>query len=315
MNEFVKTLLSLSFSGTLLLLLTLGLKQLYKNKFSRHWQYYIWIAVALRFLLPFTSDTTIVGSLFKKFDTAMIVNESSVNPNEPVTLNADIIKTEPIQTNQDITTADTMHKPFNIYVCLFFIWSASALILFVRKITVYQSFIQYIKAGNTETADIKDLNLLSDCEEKLNIKTRVELYYNPLIASPMVIGFFRPCIVLPVGELTEKELSYIFVHELMHYKQKDMFYKWLIQIVVCIHWFNPFVYLLEREVNQSCELSCDEKVISVLGDKVKREYGDILISFLKSNKPYKNSLASVTLTEGAKQLIERLGAMPQHPMS
>ncbi len=308
MNEFIKILLSLSVSGALLLLLILGLKPLYKNKFSKRWQYYIWIVVALRFLLPFTPDTTIVGSLFEKFDTAAITNEIPTSPNVPVPAGTGNSKAEPIQTNREITTA-AMREPFNKYVCLFFIWSALALVLFVRKVTVYQGFIQYIKAGNKEVSDIKILNLLSDCEEKLKIKTRVELSCNPLIASPMLIGFFRPRIILPVGELEDKELSYIFVHELTHYKQRDMFYKWLIQIVVCAHWFNPFVYLLEKEVNKSCELSCDEKVISILNEKAKREYGDTLISFLKSNNLYKSSLASVTLTEGAEQLKERLGAI------
>ena len=308
MNEFIKILLSLSVSGALLLLLILGLKPLYKNKFSKRWQYYIWIVVALRLLLPFTPDTTIIGSLFEKFDTTAITNEIPTNPNVPVPADTGNSKAEPIQTNREITTA-AMREPFNKYVCLFFIWSALALVLFVRKITVYQGFIQYIKAGNKEVSDIKILNLLSDCEEKLNIKTRVELSCNPLIASPMLIGFFRPRIILPVGELEDKELSYIFVHELIHYKQRDMFYKWLIQIVVCVHWFNPFVYLLEKEVNKSCELSCDEKVISILNEKAKREYGDTLISFLKSNNLYKSSLASVTLTEGAEQLKERLGAI------
>lgn len=308
MNEFMKVLLSLSVSGTLLLLLILGLKPLYKTKFSKRWQYYIWIIVALRFLLPFTPDTTIVGSLFEKSDTTVITDEIPTNPNVPVLANTDNNETEPIQTSRDIT-AVAMREPFNIYACLFFIWSTLALVLFVRKITIYQSFIQYIKAGNAEVSDIKLLNLLSDCEEKLNIKTRVELSYNPLIASPMMIGFFRPRIVLPVHELEDKELSYIFVHELTHYKQKDMFYKWLIQLVVCAHWFNPFVYLLEKEVNKSCELSCDEKVISILDEKAKREYGDTLISFLKSNNLYKSSLASITLTEGAEQLKERLGAI------
>ena len=308
MSEFIKILLSLSVSGALLLLLILGLKPLYKNKFSKRWQYYIWIVVALRFLLPFTPDTTIVGSLFEKFDTAAITNEIPTSPNVPVPADTGNNKAEPIQTNREITTA-AMREPFNKYVCLFFIWSALALVLFVRKVTVYQGFIQYIKAGNKEVSDIKILNLLSDCEEKLNIKTRVELSCNPLIASPMLIGFFRPRIILPVGELEDKELSYIFVHELTHYKQRDMFYKWLIQIIVCVHWFNPFVYLLEKEVNKSCELSCDEKVLSVLDDKAKREYGDTLISFLKSSNLYKSSLASVTLTEGAEQLKERLGAI------
>ena len=308
MSEFIKILLSLSVSGALLLLLILGLKPLYKNKFSKRWQYYIWIVVALRFLLPFTPDTTIIGSLFEKFDTTAITNEIPTNPNVPVPADTGNSKAEPTQTNREITTA-AMREPFNKYVCLFFIWSALALVLFVRKVTVYQGFMQYIKAGNKEVSDIKILNLLSDCEEKLNIKTRVELSCNPLIASPMLIGFFRPRIILPAYELEDKELSYIFVHELTHYKQRDMFYKWLIQIVVCVHWFNPFVYLLEKEVNKSCELSCDEKVIAVLDDKGKREYGDTLISFLKLNNLYKSSLASVTLTEGAEQLKERLGAI------
>ena len=308
MNEFMKILLSLSVSGALLLLLILGLKPLYKNRFSKRWQYYIWIVVALRFLLPFTPDNAIVGSLFEKIDTVAITNEIPTSPNIPVPADTGNNNAEPIQTNREINAA-AMREPFNKYVCLFFIWSALALVLFVRKITVYQGFIQYIKAGNKEVSDIKILNLLSDCEEKLNIKTRVELSCNPLIASPMLIGFFRPRIILPVGELEDKELSYIFVHELIHYKQRDMFYKWLIQIVVCVHWFNPFVYLLEKEVNKSCELSCDEKVISVLDDTARREYGDTLISFLKSNNLYKSSLASVTLTEGAEQLKERLGAI------
>ena len=307
MNEFMKILLSLSVSGTLLLLLILGLKPLYKSRFSKRWQYYIWIIVALRFLLPFTPDTTIVGSLFEKPGTTVITNEIPTSPNVPAPANTDNSKTEPIQANRDIAAA--MREPFNRYVCLFFIWSVFALVLFVRKITIYQGFIQYIKAGSTEVSDIKTLNLLSNCEEKLNIKTRVELSRNPLIASPIMIGFFRARIVLPACELDDKELSYIFVHELIHYKQRDMFYKWLIQIVVCAHWFNPFVYLLEKEVNKSCELSCDEKVISILDDKARREYGDTLISFLQSNNLYKSSLASVTLTEGAEQLKERLGAI------
>ncbi len=308
MNEFMKVLFSLSVSGTLLLLLISGLKPLYKTRFSKRWQYYIWIIAALRFLLPFTPDTSIVGSLFEKSDTAVITNEIPANPDGPVWVNTNHNETEPIQTSRDIT-AVAMREPFKIYVCLFFLWSTLALVLFVRKITIYQSFIQYIKAGSVEVSDIKLLNLLSDCEEKLNIKTRVELSYNPLIASPVMIGFFRPGIVLPVGDMEDKELFYIFVHELIHYKQRDMFYKWLIQIVVCAHWFNPFVYLLEKEVNQSCELSCDEKIISVLDDKAKREYGDTLISFMRSKNLYKSSLASVTLTEGAEQLKERLNAI------
>ncbi len=312
MNEFMKILLSLSLSGTLLLLLILGFKPLYKNKFSRRWQYYIWLIAALRFLLPFTPDTTIVGSLFESFGTAPITSQTSTAPHMPASAsdfeNTENMETEPLLPSKD-KTGTVIGKPFHIYACLFFIWFTLALILFVRKVTIYRSFIKYGRAGNNEISDINILNLLSDCKEKLHIKASVELCQNSGITSPMMAGFFHPCIILPASEINDKELSYIFMHELTHYKQKDMLYKWLIQLVVCIHWFNPFVYLLEKEVNKACELSCDEKVISILDGKARREYGDTLISFMKLSNAQKNSCPSLTLTEGGEQLKERLGAI------
>ena len=102
MNEFMKILLSLSVSGALLFLLILGLKPLYKYKFSKGWQYYIWIVVALRFLLPVTFDTTIVGSLFDKFGTTAIMNEIPESPNMPVPVGTGNSKAEPEQTNREI---------------------------------------------------------------------------------------------------------------------------------------------------------------------------------------------------------------------
>lgn len=308
MNRFLVILCSLSVSGTLLLLFILGLKQLYKNKFSKRWQYYIWIIVALRFLLPFTPNTTVVGSLFENFETTSITSEAPKNISTPIS-NIQDYQPEPVQVNNDRLDTVDVDKSLSQESILIFVWLVLALILFVRKVTVYQGFIQYMKAGNTEVSDIKILNVLSDCEERLKIKTRVEVSYNPLIATPMLIGFLHPRIILPACKMSDKDLSYIFMHELIHYKQKDMFYKWLIQLVTCIHWFNPFVYLMEKEVNKSCELSCDEKLLSILDDQSRREYGDTLISFLKSKNHYKNSLASLTLTEGAEQLKERLGSI------
>ena len=98
----MKVLLSLSVSGTLLLLLILGLKLLYKNKFSRRWQYYIWIIAALRFLLPFAPDTSIVGSMFEAFNTTVMANESFARPNMPVTVNADDNEIKQTQENENI---------------------------------------------------------------------------------------------------------------------------------------------------------------------------------------------------------------------
>lgn len=309
MNEFMKILLSLSVSGTLLLLLIWGLKPFYKKRFSQRWQYYIWIIVALRFMLPVTSDVTLVGSLFERINESSLITEKQAGFNVAGKTNTDYSKPvkTPISANPDAKTIQ--HSSFDIKAYLCFVWFAAALVLFMRNITVYREFTRYVSASNKEVSDINILNLLSDCEEKLNIKVRVRLYQNAMITSPIMTGFFRPCIILPDKELRDNELSHIFTHELIHYKRGDMFYKWLVQIAICVHWFNPFVYLLAKEVNRTCELSCDEAVVSALDDKTKQEYGDMLISFMKADNRYKSSLVSVTLTEGAQQLKERLGAI------
>lgn len=330
MNEWMKTVLSLSVSGTLLLLLLMGLKRFYQNRFSRRWQYYILLLAALRFLLPVTpgaADASIVGNLFHKFEKSWSTAQA-VTGGLPTELGVSVPTTEPgpiaspsaNTDNSEITPAGSDResvspakaKPFDVSACLFSIWAATALVIFVRRITVYQGFVQYIRAGSREVSDRRILNLLSNCQETLHVRARVELSCNPLITSPVMIGFFRPNIILPVNEAEDGALSHIFLHELIHYKQKDMFYKWLIQTVICLHWFNPFVYFLGKEVNRACELSCDEKVLSLLDEKARRGYGDMLLSFFKPDSPYKNSLASVTLTDGAAQLKERLGAIMKY---
>ena len=367
MSEFIKIILSLSVSGTLWVLLILSLKPLYKNKFSKRWQYYIWMIAALKFLLPFSFGTVNVGSLLAGLHVPVMANkgpdmsvpahadsngitqipthadsdgitqtptyadsdgttqapiradsDETVQPlpsassnkitRTPAYTNPSEIERPPVQTVENAAAASTHNLP-GIGFYLFFVWLALALIFFVRKITTYQGFIRYLKASNLEVSDIKTLNILSDCKEKLKINTRVELYRNASVASPIMTGFFRPSIILPASEPEDKALTYIFVHELLHYKQRDMFYKWFLQIVICLHWFNPFAYLLGKEINRACELSCDEAVISLFDDGARREYGDTLISFLKSDSLSKGSFASVPLTEGAKQLKERLGAI------
>ena len=232
-HEFIKTLLSLSVSGTLLMLLIRGLKPLYKNRFSQHWQYYIWLLVVLRFLLPVTPDVTIVGSLFQK------LNEPSIELN--IVNTTTLYYNMQIEPQEKTSPAASMawHCSPDRYTCLFYAWLTLTIILWVRRITVYQSFTQWLKAGNKEVSNMKTLNLLSDCKESLRIKARIRLYRNAMITSPIMTGIFHPGIILPVKELGRKELSYIFTHELIHYKKKDLFYKWLIQIVVCTHWFNP----------------------------------------------------------------------------
>ncbi|WP_243149184.1 M56 family metallopeptidase [Colidextribacter sp. OB.20] len=320
MNAVLKIFLSMSFSGSLLILALLFGKQFLKNKISRQWQYYIWLVVVLRLLLPFGTEVSLMGKAYQAVDQA-ISQTAPLPPQQQLPLNAPESNLAPAvgaehhnetvsSPADDVTTA---HPLQDIGVLLinqiWLVWLVAALGLLIRKITIYQGFMRYIKAGLTPVSDIERLDELSIVAEQSGIKKPIELCVNPLVSSPLLIGFFRPCIVLPSADIPEKDFRYIILHELTHYKRRDMFYKWLVQITVCLHWFNPLVYLMSLEITKACEFSCDEAVLAKMGSGNAQDYGKTLLDAMAAVGRYKENLGAVTLSENKQLLKERLGAI------
>lgn len=263
MNKLMNIIFSLSISGTILIFILMIMRVLLKEKVSKTWQYYIWIIVIVRLLLPWTPDVHLFGTISE-------VNDNTIIQSEIV----DYDKSEKL--NLAIYSENTEHSQTKTYTeniasiilkNIWFIWLLVAAMLFIRKITIYQSFVNYIKVGREEISDIKQWEHLGNLLEQKHIVTPVSIYKNELISSPLLIGFFKPCIMLPNEKLSDSEFECTILHELVHYKRKDMFYKWLVQITICIHWFNPIVYIMGKEINRICELSCDEEVIKEFNDK------------------------------------------------
>ncbi|MFL8712211.1 M56 family metallopeptidase [Clostridioides sp. GD02377] len=320
MNNVLKVFLSMSLSGSLLILILFSCKQIFKDKISRQWQYYIWLIVIMRLLLPFTPETNLMGTIFQTFDNTTyhtekyppaqqnqdILNDDKNTPtiNNERSNQKYINKMELFTSNQAVQDIITLLVN-NIWI----IWLVIALILFIRKITIYQSFVRYIKAGQAPVSDTELLDRLAILGSQIRIKRAIELCINPLISSPLLIGFFRPCIVLPRVDIAEKDFQYIVLHELTHYRRFDMLYKWLVQITVCLHWFNPLVYLMGKEINKACEFACDEAIVKKLDSNNVQDYGKTLLNSIATVGKYKESLASVTLSESKKLLKERLGAI------
>lgn len=341
MAELVKLILSLSLSGTVMILLLFLLRPLYKNRLSKRWQYYIWLIVVLRLLIPVTPRSSLIGNLFYQAEAAEAIllprplstqNSSlqesfpfqgSTGPEHSITdpttaqNNTDSVK-QTIQNTAskketdlpDRSTAESMSANANqISRTLITLWLFTALLLFVHKITVYQSFLKYVNAGSKPIEDINLLEQFGHIMEQQNIKGSVDLHHNNLVSSPLLIGFFHPRIVLPDVNLSETAFYYTILHELTHYRRLDIFYKWLVQLTLCLHWFNPFVYLMGREVNRLCELSCDERVMMPLSENSRKAYGDTLLNAVGRCGSYKDSLSAIALQESKELLKERLNAI------
>jgi beta-lactamase regulating signal transducer with metallopeptidase domain len=306
-NTVLKTFLSMSVSGSLLILLLLAGKQLWKDRVSRQWQYYIWLVVLLRLLLPFGTEINIMGEAYQSIEQAVTLSLPRAQaPAEPERQEADAL---PEASPTAPAPVDTMDTAGLLLDRLWLIWPAAALGLLIRKITIYQSFVRYVSAGSTPVSDVEVLDRLAAAAEETGVRRPVELQVNPLVSSPLLTGFFRPCVVLPSLDVSEKDFRYIILHELTHYKRRDMLYKWLVQVTVCLHWFNPAAHLMGREITNACEFSCDEAVLSKTGRGCARDYGNTLLDAMAAVGKYKESIGAVTLSENTKLLKERITAI------
>lgn len=103
------------------------------------------------------------------------------------------------------------------------------------------------------------------------------IYLSAHLTTPFVMGAIHPKIYLPLS-LSEKEKRYILLHEQTHIRRLDHIIKLVSFFALCVHWFNPLVWLAFFLSGRDMEMSCDEAVIKKLGNEVKKEYSVSLLS-------------------------------------
>ena len=112
---------------------------------------------------------------------------------------------------------------------------------------------------------------------------REEVYLADHITTPFVLGVLRPRVYLP-SETPEGERAFIIAHERHHIRRHDPLWKLLGYAALCLHWFNPLVWLAFALAGKDMEMSCDEAVIRLLGEDVRAEYSQALLRLATHKK-------------------------------
>lgn len=109
------------------------------------------------------------------------------------------------------------------------------------------------------------------------------LYTVTGLASPVMIGFIHPYILFPDYMLfyQDREIEYILRHEISHYMGGDNWIRLILQLLICIFWWNPAVYFLRQNVVQLLELRCDNRACHALTENSRLEYASVLVRSLK----------------------------------
>ncbi len=328
-NQVFWTVLSLSLSGTLIGILILCIRPFTKKFFSKKWNYYVWLVMVARLLIPFSLGINVIGSLFAMGDignamagergtaTGNLVKEEFQNagtaaddgelpealePAEPFREGADP------QEEADLREAAS-GKFADVVSYLWVIWLFGAVLAACIKWNDYRNFAAYVKADREEIREGSVRALADELSAKIGIKRVVKVYESSLISGPVMIGMIHPGIIFPKGIAGQEDVSLILHHELVHVKKKDLWYKWLYQAVLSIHWFNPFLYLAGRKLNADCELACDESVLELLTLDQRKAYGNVLLDAAEYKMNFKKSMFSTTLLEDKNTLKERLYAI------
>ncbi|MCQ1530405.1 M56 family metallopeptidase [Lutispora saccharofermentans] len=314
MNETIKLILSLSLSGSILAVSVFAFKPFIKHKLSKSVQYYIWVVVLLRLVLPFSFEGSIMNSVFYG-ETASLGADVQKNLALPISgtgkdldsSTSAIVRGKAANGiyDSDIDHSRYISQLFSKYI--FGIWLFGAIAVFAANIAGYARFSKHLKKANKPADDAQNkmlAALLDGC-------SGVGLVRNRFAATPMLIGLIRPSIIIPDIDFDENQLKNILLHEISHLKRHDIAVKWLAMIASSIHWFNPIIYFIKKEINHSCELACDESVIKNLSPAEKQAYGDTLISIVAEHR-YPYGALQATMSEEKNNLKERLLAIMRY---
>ena len=123
--------------------------------------------------------------------------------------------------------------------------------------------------------------IFEDCKRELGIRRSIEVLQGYRIQIPMTAGMLKPCVFLPVEDMEEEQLKTCIYHELTHYKKHDIFWNYIACLMVCIHWYCPWIRTVFRKNDEWSEVICDLSAIGYVGS-AKRYFTTIFEMSQKS---------------------------------
>lgn len=253
MNELVKVILKLTISGSSFFLIFSLAAYFMRKVLSAKWSFLLLKINMIFFLIP-------IVLIYDKLPKA--------------TKGIDITSF-----NSVVSSLENSNHFEEITPYLFWVWVIGAMISAIWNLYCYRRFVKSIKRTSYSDKILEEV--VYKCKADLNIFESIKLKRSYLINSPMILGLVKPVIIFPSNmEWTEAKLIPVIIHELIHYKRKDLLFKFLQVFISIIHWFNPIIYMMNNLFEKSCEISCDEIVVENMSYDKRKEYGETILSIL-----------------------------------
>ncbi len=268
LDKLFLEVLNMSYVGSIVIL-AIVIVRIFLKKVPRKFSYILWIVPLLRLLLPFS-----IESVF------------SLVPINPKPIPADIGYSLSPRIETGVNNIDySMNR----------ILPSPELVTSINPLQIILAILGVMWLIGTVGMIIYGCYTYYKLRKRLTDAVLSEKgdYWSSKVETPFVMGIIKPRIYLP-DTVSESERKYILLHERTHIKRFDHVFRGIAYLALCIHWFNPMVWIAFHLSGNDMEMSCDEAVIHQLGGKGKKEYSQLLLNFTTN----KNRLRMTPLAFG-----------------
>ena len=253
------SLLQMSFAGGILILAVIVIRALAINMLPKKAFHALWWISVVRLMIPFS-----IPSAFSVY--SLMGSHAPGNGSQA-------IRVLPIgASGQAASMPDSITNAVSTWTV---VWAAGVLVCAVFFSLAYwkcrKEFQTSIPVGNDFTE-----NWLSVHQQG----RRISIRQSGRFSAPLTYGVLHPVILMPTSTKWENtdSLAYVLAHEYVHIRRFDSIRKLVLIVVLCVHWFNPLVWVMYILANRDIELSCDEAVVRFFGENTKAAYARALIS-------------------------------------
>ena len=265
MRNLFSQVLNMSMTGSAVILLVM-LARLMLKRSPKIFSYALWLVVLFRLLCPvaFTAPVSVLNALEPEIretsGAASVVYflPAEANRNPDFTF----VPAENQSGSELAQAGESEHAGLDIMAIVPYVWIAGT-----GSMILY-SIVQYIRLRRKLVGAVAYTG---------------NVYRADYIDTPFVMGILAPKIYLP-SNIPTQEQKYIIAHERHHIRRCDHIIKLLAYCALCIHWFNPLAWAAFILAGKDMEMSCDEKVLELIGKARKKEYSMALLQFA-SEKP------------------------------
>lgn len=256
------------------------MKHILKNSLSSRMQYNLWFLLLGLLAVPFLPFRFFKSSeMFVWFKSLNLVPTAKTETTVGQTFHTNITDTQ--NWMEDFTLSVNRETQSIIGYLLLALWISgiiAMLILVIRSALC----LHILKKSALPLQSQKVQQLYQRCLNDTGITKNVPIYSTAHLKSPVIVGFLKPCIYLPIhliADDNETDIRYMLLHELQHYKHKDGIANYLMNLAGIIYWFNPLVWYALKEMRSDREIACDTSVLKLLKSEDYVAYGNTLINF------------------------------------